>query len=75
MSNELHYVVQIWISDIEIDEKYYKFKYHVALNGQAHKTGDISDSHSRRDDIDDFKRSLEGGWALLQVCQRLEFSY
>lgn len=72
---ELSYIIQISIHSIVVDERYYSFKYHVCLNGEAHETRTFSDSHSRRDDIEEFKRTLEDGFALELACQRLEFSY
>lgn len=74
MANLFH-TIHVWISDIKVDEKYYSFKYRVNLNGNELIASEFSDSHSRRDDIEDFKRALEDGWALEQVCSRLQFSY
>lgn len=75
MTGKQHYVIQVDIFDIKVSEKYYSFKYHVVLNGQAHTTATYSDSHSRGDDIEAFRRALSDGWALEQVCGRLQFSY
>lgn len=65
----MKYGIDVEITKLEVDAKYYSFSYSITVNGRHHKSGTYSSDHVWADDIDAFKKLLMTGHALDLVLE------
>ncbi len=56
--------IEVEISNIEVDERYYTFNYRVTLNGKLKDKGEINDDYENGDTPKQWKKTLEQGEAV-----------
>jgi len=69
----MKYSIDVEITKLEVDSKYYSFSYSITVNGRHHKNGTYSSDHVWADNIDAFKDVLTNGYALDLALEN--FSY
>lgn len=65
----MKYSIDVKITKLKVDGKYFSFNYHISVNGRHHKSGTYSSGHFWADDIDAFKKLLMTGYALDLVIE------
>lgn len=68
----LRYNLEVTIENIEVDEKYFSFDYTVMLGAEILKGDSYSDDYCNGETPEEFRKTLENGWALNLVMQDLE---
>lgn len=61
--NKIHAEFEIDVFDLEIDDKYFSFKYNLKINGKL-KKGFFESDHEWADDLEAWKRELKNGEAI-----------
>lgn len=57
-------IIEVEISNIDIDDRYYTFYYRITVNGKLKKKGEINDDYENGDTPAQFRKYLEKGGAL-----------
>lgn len=63
-------IIEVEISNIEVDEQYYSFEYSVKQDGKEIDSGEYSDDYQNGDTPSQWKKELEKGYAIQQVIIR-----
>lgn len=63
-------VIEVEVSDIEVDEQYYSFQYTVKQDGKKIDSGEYNDDYENGDTPSQWKKTLEKGYAIRQVVVR-----
>lgn len=56
--------IEVEISNIDVDERYYTFNYKVTLNGKLKDKGEINDDYENGDTPKQWQKTLEQGEAV-----------
>lgn len=64
---EKKYKIDVEISNIEVDERYYTFNYKVYINGKLKKKGERNSDYENGDSPKEWKIRLKAGIALDEV--------
>ena len=64
MKTKSMFTIQVEISDIRVDERYYTFNYKIKLNGKLKSKGEINDDYENGNTPNEQKKMLESGEAM-----------
>lgn len=67
----MNHNIKVEIINIAVDSRYYSFNYKIWLDGELKKDSSYSDSHSRRDDVDVFRKELHDEYALMVAIENM----
>ena len=62
---------RVEVSNIEVDDRYFSFRYSVFINGEPFDKGTYNDSHSWINDKPSFRKTLREYWATQLVIQQI----
>lgn len=63
--------VEVFISLIKVDERFYSFNYRIRVNGKPHCDGHYSNDHVWGDEKNKFKQILKDGYATDLALERM----
>lgn len=63
--------IEIEVSNIDVDTRYYSFDYKIKRNGKIVKDSSYSDDHSWDNDFENFKKLLEKSFAVELALEQL----
>lgn len=66
----MKYQIEVEVSKLEVDERYYSFSYKVSVNGKLKDKGRIEDDYENGDTPEEWRETLEDGYALSQAMVR-----
>lgn len=67
----LYVKIEVFISMIKVEEKYFSFNWRIRINGKPHCNGKYSDDHVWGNDKNKFKQILKEGYAAELALQSL----